>query len=125
MKTCVVTASYSCDPAKVWLYMTNPTLNHWRSDVKEAEISADGMQVREKNTDGSTTEIVFSRKEKPRCLSCTFANGRVHGSFTAILLGGGNSTSVECTMEVEGMGLFAKPQKKLEERMEMLRKTLD
>lgn len=29
MKTCVVTANYSCDPNKVWLYMTKPTLNHW------------------------------------------------------------------------------------------------
>ena len=35
MKTCVVTANYSCDPNKVWLYLTKPTLNHWRSDVSE------------------------------------------------------------------------------------------
>ena len=25
MKTCVVTANYSCDPNKVWLYLTKPT----------------------------------------------------------------------------------------------------
>ena len=35
MKTCVVTASYSCDPAKVWLYLTKPTLHGWRKDVRE------------------------------------------------------------------------------------------
>ena len=30
MKTCVVTATYGCAPNKVWLYMTNPTLNSGR-----------------------------------------------------------------------------------------------
>ena len=43
MKTCVVTANYSCDPNKVWLYLTKPTLNHWRSDVSECEESDDGL----------------------------------------------------------------------------------
>ena len=27
MKSCVVTANYACDPNKVWLYLTKPTLN--------------------------------------------------------------------------------------------------
>ena len=26
MKSCVVTANYACDPNKVWLYLTKPTL---------------------------------------------------------------------------------------------------
>ena len=42
----------------------------------------------------------------------------------ALLLGGGDSTSVECTLDVNGLGLFKKPKKLLEERLEMLRKTL-
>ncbi len=33
MKSCVVTVNFSCDPMKVWLYLTKPTLNHWRRDV--------------------------------------------------------------------------------------------
>ena len=64
MKTCVVTANYSCDPNKVWLYLTKPTLNHWRSDVSEYEESDDGLKGIEHNTDGGTTEIVFTRKDK-------------------------------------------------------------
>lgn len=120
MKNCVLTYSFSCDPMRVWLYMTNPTLQGWRRDVKSAEISPDGMQVTETAPDGSTTEIVFSVKEKPRRMTCTFTHGRVEGTFTAILLGGGDSTSVECTMQVKGLGLFAKPKKLLEERMQML-----
>ena len=32
MKSCVVTANYACDPNKVWLYLTKPTLNNWRKD---------------------------------------------------------------------------------------------
>ena len=64
MKTCVVTANYSCDPNKVWLYLTKPTLNHWRSDVSEYEESDDGLKGVEHNTDGGTTEIVFTRKDK-------------------------------------------------------------
>ena len=63
MKTCVVTANYSCDPNKVWLYLTKPTLNHWRSDVSEYEESDDGLKGVEHNTDGGTTEIVFTRKD--------------------------------------------------------------
>ena len=70
------------------------------------------------------TEVQIAEAEKPRRLRCTFTRGKIHGSFTAILLGGGDATSLECTMEVEGMGLFAKPQKGLEERLEMLRKAL-
>ena len=68
MKTCVVTANYSCDPNKVWLYLTKPTLNHWRSDVSEYEESDDGLKGVEHNTDGGTTEIVFTRKDKARHL---------------------------------------------------------
>ena len=41
-----------------------------------------------------------------------------------LLLGGGDSTSVECTLDVNGLGLFAKPAKLLEERLDMLRQTL-
>lgn len=124
MKSCVYTASFSCDPTRVWLYLTNPTLGGWRKDVKSAEISDDGMRVVEIASDGSRTEIHFSVKEKPRRMTCTFVHGKVEGNFTAILLGGGDSTSVECTMEIKGLGLFAKPQKLLEQRMEMLRQIL-
>ncbi|MBM6716525.1 SRPBCC domain-containing protein [Gemmiger formicilis] len=124
MKTCVVTASYNCPPAKVWLYLTNPNLNHWRTDLNEAEIDPDGAHMKEKNKDGSVTEIQILESEKPRRLRCTFTRGRIHGSFTAILLGGGDATSLECTMEVEGMGLFAKPRKGLEERLDMLHQAL-
>ena len=42
----------------------------------------------------------------------------------AILMGGGDSTSLECTLDVDGLGLFTKPQKLLDERLEMLRKAL-
>lgn len=124
MKTCVVTASYNCPPAKVWLYLTNPNLNHWRTDLNEAEIDPDGMHMKEKNKDGSVTEIQILESEKPRRLRCAFTRGRIRGSFTAILLGGGDATSLECTMEVEGMGLFAKPRKGLEERLDMLHQAL-
>ena len=124
MKTCVVTANYSCDTNKVWLYLTKPTLNHWRSDVSEYEESDDGLKGTEHNTDGGTTEIVFTRKEKPRRISCTFTRGKIRGAFTAILLGSADSTSLECTLDVDGLGFFTKPQKLLEERLEMLRKAL-
>lgn len=121
MKTCVVTATYACSPNKVWLYLTNPTLNGWNPDVASAEAALEGMQMTEKHQDGSTTSIQFSRLDKPRRMSCTFVRGRIRGTFTAILLGSGDSTSVECTLDVDGMGLFAKPQKKLEEFLETLR----
>ncbi|WP_300282272.1 hypothetical protein [uncultured Subdoligranulum sp.] len=121
MKTCVVTASFACDPSKLWLYLTKPTLNGWRKDVRDYEEKDGGLHVIEHNTDGSTTELHFTRREKPRCLSCNFQNGKVNGTFTLILLGGGDSTSLECTMEVSGLGLFAKPKKLLEERLNMLR----
>lgn len=124
MKTCVVTANYTCDPNKVWLYLTKPTLNGWRKDVRSYEESDDGMRAVEFHTDGSRVDLTFTRREKPRCLSCNFQKGKVSGTFTAILLGGGDSTSLECTMEVNGLGLFAKPKKLLEERLEMLRITL-
>jgi len=39
-------------------------------------------------------------------------------------MGGGDSTSLECTLDVGGLGFFTKPQKLLEERLEMLRKAL-
>ena len=124
MKSCVVTANYACDPNKVWLYLTKPTLNGWRKDVSGYEEESDGMRAEEKNTDGGVTQITFSRKEKPRCLSCTFQKGKINGTFTALLLGGGDSTSVECTLDVNGLGLFAKPQKLLQERLDMLRQAL-
>lgn len=120
MKSCVVTASYSCPPQKVWLYLTNANLNHWRTDISQADISADGTEINEHNKDGSITQIKVTEAEKPRRLRCQFSRGRVHGTFTAILLGGGDATSLECTLEVEGMGLFAKPKKGLEERLAML-----
>ena len=124
MKSCVVTANYACDPNKVWLYLTKPTLNGWRRDVSSYEESDDGLKAAEKNTDGSETQIVFTRKEKPRCLSCNFQKGKISGTFTALLLGGGDATSVECTLDVNGLGLFTKPEKLLNERLEMLRQTL-
>ena len=124
MKSCVVTANYACDPYKVWLYLTKPTLNNWRKDVTAYEESDDGMTATEKNADGGETQITFTRKEKARCLSCNFQKGKINGTFTALLLGGGDSTSVECTLDVNGLGLFKKPKKLLEERLEMLRKTL-
>ena len=40
------------------------------------------------------------------------------------MLGGGDSTSVECTLDVNGLGLFAKPAKLLEAHFDMLHKTL-
>ena len=86
--------------------------------------SDDGLKAAEKNTDGSETQIVFTRKEKPRCLSCNFQKGKISGTFTALLLGGGDATSVECTLDVNGLGLFTKPEKLLNERLEMLRQTL-
>lgn len=110
MKSCVVTANYACDPNKVWLYLTKPTLNGWRRDVSSYEESDDGLKAAEKNTDGSETQIVFTRKEKPRCLSCNFQKGKISGTFTALLLGGGDATSVECTLDVNGLGLSPSPK---------------
>ena len=86
MKSCVVTANFACDPMKVWLYLTKPTLNNWCKDVSTYEESSDGMTATEKHTDGSETQITFTRKEKPRCLSCSFQRGKISGSFTALLL---------------------------------------
>ena len=48
MKTCVVTATYGCAPNKVWLYMTNPTLNSWNPTVASAEVDLEGMHIVEK-----------------------------------------------------------------------------
>ena len=79
----------------------------------------------ERHTDGSTTEMEFTRREKPRSLSLQLPKtGKVSGTFTVILLGGGDSTSLECTMEVKGLGVFAKPQKLLQERLTMLHNAL-
>ena len=124
MKNCVVTASFSCPPQKVWLYLTNPNLNHWRTDLSSADVASDGSAITEHTKEGGVTEVKVLEAEKARRLRCSFARGRVHGTFTAILLGGGDATSLECTMEVEGMGLFAKPRKGLEERLEMLRRAI-
>ena len=111
MKSCVVTANYACDPNKVWLYLTKPTLNGWRRDVSSYEESDDGLKAAEKNTDGSETQIVFTRKEKPRCLSCNFQKGKISGTFTALLLGGGDATSVECSRWMQRSGLFRQARK--------------
>lgn len=124
MKNCVMTRTFSCDPSRVWLYMTNPMMNHWRKDVTSADISTDGMQVTETASDGSKTEITFTEKEKPRRMTGSFVHGKVKGSFTVILFGGGDSTSVECTLDVEGLGLFTKPKKLLEARFDMLGQAL-
>ena len=131
MKTCVVTATYGCAPNKVWLYMTNPTLNSWNPTVASAEVDLEGMHIVEKNKDGTTTDIHFDKLDKPRRISCTFTRGKIRGAFTAILLGSADSTSLELLFEcseespdVEGLGLFAKPRKKLEEYLETLRKVL-
>lgn len=124
MKSCVVTENFACDPSRLWLYLVKPTLNGWRTDVTAYEASADGLQAVQTNKDGSRTDLKFTRFEKPRCLSGSFANGKKAGNFTLILLGGGDSTSVECTLEMGGLGLFAKPQKLLNERMEMLHKAV-
>ena len=124
MKSCVVTANYASDPNKVWLSPTKPPPNTRRKDVSGDEESDDGMKATEKNTDGGETQIVFTRKDKPRCLSCNFQKGKISGTFTALLLGGGDSTSVECTLDVNGLGLFTKPAKLMNERLEMLRQTL-
>ena len=123
-KSCVLTRTFSCDPGRVWLYLSNPTMNHWRKDVTDAENSADGMQVTEIGPDGSRTEITFTDKEKPRRMTGSFVHGKLRGSFTVILLGGGDSTSLECTFEVEGIGLFTKPQKLLEGHLDMLAQAL-
>ena len=111
MKTCVVTATYGCAPNKVWLYMTNPTLNSWNPTVASAEVDLEGMHIVEKNKDGTTTDIHFDKLDKPRRISCTFTRGKIRGAFTAILLGSADSTSLECTLDVEGLGLFAKRRK--------------
>ena len=124
MKSCVLTRTFSCDPSRIWLYLSNPALNHCRKDVASAEISDDGMQVVELAPDGSRTEITFSSKEKPRRMTGSFVHGKVKGSFTVILLGGGDCTSVECTFEAQGLGLFTKPQKLLEQRLDMLAQVL-
>ena len=65
MKTCVVTATYGCAPNKVWLYMTNPTLNSWNPTVASAEVDLEGMHIVEKNKDGTTTDIHFDKLDKP------------------------------------------------------------
>lgn len=124
MKNCVVTASYGCDPARVWLYISNPAMNHWRKDVASCEISPDGMQMTVRHTDGAVTQVVYSRKEKPRRMDCAFTRGKIRGSYTVLLLGGGDCTSVECTLDVEGLGLFTKPQKLMNAYFEELRSAL-
>lgn len=120
MKTCVLTANFDCDVNKVWLYLTNPVLNHWRTDVTGTELSPDGLQRTDTHKDGSKTKITYTRKEKPRAITCSFAHGRQSGTFTAILLGGQGSTSLECTFELDGIGLFDKAQKHLQPVLDML-----
>ena len=61
MKTCVVTATYGCAPNKVWLYMTNPTLNSWNPTVASAAVDLDGMHLVEKNKDGFIQAVVGTR----------------------------------------------------------------
>jgi len=57
------------------------TLYGWRRDVSSYEESDDGMKAAEKYTDGSETQIVLTRKEKPRCLSCNVQKGKISGTF--------------------------------------------
>ena len=64
------------------------------------------MHIVEKNKDGTTTDIHFDKLDKPRRISCTFTRGKIRGAFTAILLGSADSTSLECTLDVEGLGLL-------------------
>lgn len=125
MKSCVLTANFDCDVYKVWMYLTNPTLAHWRTDVTETEISPDGMQRTDTHKDGSKTQIVYSRKEKPRAITCEFAHGRQTGTFTAILLGGQGSTSLECTFSIDGIGLFDKAHKHLQPVLDMLQRAVE
>ena len=89
-----------------------------------AEVSPDGAAITERGRDGTVTEVKITESEKARRLRGTFTRGRVRGSFIVILLGGGDATSVECTLSVEGMGLFAKPKKGLEAHFEMLRSAI-
>lgn len=124
MKSCVMTENFACDPNRLWLYLSKPTLNNWCTGVTGYEESADGMQAKETNRDGSVNVIVYTRREKGRCMSGSFRNGRKNGNFTVILLGGGDSTSLECTVEMNGLGLFGKPQKLLQTRMELLHKAI-
>lgn len=125
MKTCVITENFPCDQSRVWLYLNKPTLGGWRTDLASYEESQDGMRATEQLKDGRTMEVVFTRREKPRRMDCEFSVGKIKGRFIAILLGGGDSTSLECTLEVEGLGLFAKPQKLIQERLTQLQKALN
>lgn len=124
MKSCVVTKNFACDPSKVWLYLSKPALNHWCAEVERYEESSDGMQATEYHKGGTEVKLTFTRKEKNRCMSGSFAGGKVRGTFTVLLLGGGDSTSVECTVEIEGLGLFAKANKPVDARLEQLRKAV-
>ena len=125
MKSCVLTANFDCDVYKIWMYLTNPTLAHWRTDVTETEISPDGMQRTDTHKDGSKTQIVYSRKEKPRAITCEYVHGRQRGTFTAILLGGQGSSSLECTFEMDGIGLFDKAHKHLQPVLDMLQRAVE
>ncbi len=124
MKSCVLTANYECDAAKVWLYLTNPVLNHWRTDITETEIDPEGVRRTDTHKDGSKTQITYTRREKPRAVSCTFSHGRQTGTFTAILLGGQGNASLECTFEIDGLGMFDKAHKHLQPVLDMLEKAL-
>ncbi|MGN0974422.1 MAG: hypothetical protein ACI4OL_00355 [Gemmiger sp.] len=124
MKNCVTTATYGCDPSRVWLYLSNLSLNHWYREASECEITPDGMDMLVRKKDGGTMQVQYTRKEKPRRMDCTFSCGKAHGNCTMLLLGGGDSTSVECTLTVDGLGLFAKPQKLMDAFFEELRAAL-
>lgn len=124
MKSCVVTASFGCSPNKIWLYLTNPTLNHWNPNIADADVDLDSMKMSIKKTNGSVINVTFNELEKARKMSCNFSCGRIKGTFTAILFGSGDTSSVECTMDVSGMGLFAKPGKQLNEFFATLRKAI-
>ena len=124
MKSCVLTADFNCPPSLIWQYLTRPTFNHWRTDITEVEAASDGMSETQKHADGSTTQVTFDRKERARALSCDFVHGRWHGHFTAILFGGSTS-SLECTFEVEGLGLFDKAHKHLQPILDMLKEQVE
>lgn len=125
MKSCVLTANYPCDTSKVWLYLTKPDLAHWRTDLKSVEVSSDGMQAVQTCNDGSKVQVNYTRKEQNRALSCEYVHGRQRGTFTAILLGGGSASSLECSFTIDGVGPFDKAHKHLQPVLDMLQKVLE
>lgn len=65
MKSCVVTANYACDPNKVWLYLTKPTLNGWRRDVSSYEESDDGLKAAERTPTAARPKSSLPARKSP------------------------------------------------------------